>query len=46
VLVRPSNLRWGSWAEFSAGLGQSPKDPWRGLKIVGERWRVISTAVS
>jgi ectoine hydroxylase-related dioxygenase (phytanoyl-CoA dioxygenase family) len=46
VLVRPSNLRWGSWAEFASGLGQSPKDPWRGLKIVGERWRVISTAVS
>jgi ectoine hydroxylase-related dioxygenase (phytanoyl-CoA dioxygenase family) len=42
VLVRPSNLRWGSWPQFAAGLGQSPKDPWRSLRTVGDRWRIIS----
>jgi ectoine hydroxylase-related dioxygenase (phytanoyl-CoA dioxygenase family) len=42
VLVRPSNLRWGSWPEFTAGISSSPKDPWRALKSVGPRWRIIS----
>ena len=42
VLVRPSNLRWGSWPEFAAGIYSSPKDPWRSLKSVGSRWRIIS----
>jgi ectoine hydroxylase-related dioxygenase (phytanoyl-CoA dioxygenase family) len=42
VLVRPSNLRWASWSEFAAGLASSPKDPWRALKSVGPRWRIIS----
>jgi ectoine hydroxylase-related dioxygenase (phytanoyl-CoA dioxygenase family) len=42
VLVRPSNLRWASWPEFAAGLSSSPKDPWRALKRVGSRWRIIS----
>ena len=46
VIVRPSNLRWGSWPEFAAGISSSPKDPWRSLKSVGSRWRIISeTAV-
>lgn len=44
VLVRPSNLRWGSWPEFAAGLSSSPKDPWRHLKAAGPRWRIISHA--
>jgi ectoine hydroxylase-related dioxygenase (phytanoyl-CoA dioxygenase family) len=44
ILVRPSNLRWGSWPEFAAGLSSSPKDPWRWLKQVGPRWRIISSA--
>jgi ectoine hydroxylase-related dioxygenase (phytanoyl-CoA dioxygenase family) len=42
VLVRPSNLRWGSWPEFAAGISSSPKDPWRALKAVGPRWRIVS----
>jgi len=42
VLVRPSNLRWASWPEFAAGLSSSPKDPWRALKSVGPRWRIVS----
>ena len=42
VLVRPSNLRWGSWPEFAAGISSSPKDPWRSLKSVGSRWRIIA----
>jgi ectoine hydroxylase-related dioxygenase (phytanoyl-CoA dioxygenase family) len=42
VLARPSNLRWGSWPEFAAGVSSSPKDPWRALKSVGSRWRIIS----
>jgi ectoine hydroxylase-related dioxygenase (phytanoyl-CoA dioxygenase family) len=44
VLVRPSNLRWGSWPEFAAGISSSPKDPWRALKSVGPRWRIITNA--
>jgi ectoine hydroxylase-related dioxygenase (phytanoyl-CoA dioxygenase family) len=46
VLVRPSNLRWASWAEFAQGLSSSPKDPWRALKSVGSRWRIISNVGS
>jgi hypothetical protein len=42
VLVRPSNLRWGSWPEFAVGISSSPKDPWRALKAVGPRWRIVS----
>ncbi len=46
VLVRPSNLRWGSWPEFAVGLSSSPKDPWRWLKQVGPRWRIISSVAA
>jgi ectoine hydroxylase-related dioxygenase (phytanoyl-CoA dioxygenase family) len=46
VLVRPSNLRWGSWPEFAAGFSCSPKDPWRWLKQVGPRWRIISSVAA
>ena len=46
VLVRPSNLRWGSWPEFATGLSNSPKDPWRALRRVGPRWRIISNDAS
>lgn len=45
VIVRPSNLRWSSWPEFAAGISSSPKDPWRSLKEVGTRWRIISNTV-
>jgi ectoine hydroxylase-related dioxygenase (phytanoyl-CoA dioxygenase family) len=46
VLVRPSNLRWGSWPEFAAGFSNSPKDPWRWSKRVGPRWRIISSVAA
>jgi ectoine hydroxylase-related dioxygenase (phytanoyl-CoA dioxygenase family) len=46
VIVRPSNLRWGSWAQFQAGLVRSPKGPRRGLKKVGDRWRIVSQIAS
>jgi ectoine hydroxylase-related dioxygenase (phytanoyl-CoA dioxygenase family) len=46
VIVRPSNLRWGSWALFHAGLAHSPKGPWRGLKKVGNRWRIVCKTVA
>ena len=46
VLVRPSNLRWGSWAAFREGTPSSPKDPWRWLKPVGTRWRITSHVTS
>jgi len=42
VIVRPSNLRWGSWPEFAAGISSSPNDPWRSLKAVGTRWRIVA----
>ena len=41
VIVRPSNLRWGSWPQFEAGLDHSPNGPWGGLKSVGKRWRIV-----
>lgn len=41
VIVRPSNLRWGSWPQFEAGLDHSPNGPWKALKAVGERWRIV-----
>ena len=41
VIVRPSNLRWGSWPQFQAGLVRSPKGPLGGLKSVGDRWRIV-----
>jgi len=41
VIVRPSNLRWGSWPQFEAGLDHSPNGPWKALKPVGERWRIV-----
>jgi ectoine hydroxylase-related dioxygenase (phytanoyl-CoA dioxygenase family) len=41
VIVRPSNLRWGSWPQFEAGLDHSPNGPWGALKPVGQRWRVV-----
>jgi ectoine hydroxylase-related dioxygenase (phytanoyl-CoA dioxygenase family) len=44
VIVRPSNLRWGSWPQFQAGMAHSPNGPWRGLKTVGERWRIVTIA--
>jgi ectoine hydroxylase-related dioxygenase (phytanoyl-CoA dioxygenase family) len=44
VIIRPNNLRWGSWPQFQAGLVHSPKGPWRGLKSVGDRWRIVTIA--
>lgn len=44
VIVRPSNLRWGSWPQFQAGMAHSPNGPWRGLKNVGDRWRIVTIA--
>jgi ectoine hydroxylase-related dioxygenase (phytanoyl-CoA dioxygenase family) len=44
VIVRPSNLRWGSWPQFHAGMAHSPNGPWRGLKSVGDRWRIVTIA--
>ena len=41
VIVRPSNLRWGSWPQFDAGLDHSPNGPWGALKSVGDRWRIV-----
>jgi ectoine hydroxylase-related dioxygenase (phytanoyl-CoA dioxygenase family) len=41
VIVRPSNLRWGSWPQFAAGLEHSPNGPWGALKSVGKRWRIV-----
>jgi ectoine hydroxylase-related dioxygenase (phytanoyl-CoA dioxygenase family) len=41
VIVRPSNLRWGSWPQFDAGLEHSPNGPWGALKSVGDRWRIV-----
>ena len=41
VIVRPSNLRWGSWPQFDAGLDHSPNGPWGALKSVGKRWRIV-----
>jgi ectoine hydroxylase-related dioxygenase (phytanoyl-CoA dioxygenase family) len=41
VIVRPSNLRWGSWPQFAAGLEHSPNGPWGALKSVGDRWRIV-----
>ena len=46
VIVRPSNLRWSSWPEFAAGISSSPKDPWRSLKEVGTRWRIVSNTAA
>lgn len=46
VMVRPSNLPWGSWPEFAAGIYSSPKDPWRSLKAVGTRWRIVSSTAA
>lgn len=41
VIARPSNLRWGSWPQFEAGLEHSPNGPWGALKSVGKRWRIV-----
>jgi ectoine hydroxylase-related dioxygenase (phytanoyl-CoA dioxygenase family) len=41
VVARPSNLRWGSWPQFEAGLEHSPNGPWGALKSVGKRWRIV-----
>src|SRR5262249_54495163 len=41
VIARPSNLRWGSWPQFEAGLDHSPNGPWKALKSVGDRWRIV-----
>lgn len=41
VITRPSNLRWGSWPQFEAGLDHSPNGPWKALKSVGDRWRIV-----
>lgn len=41
VIARPSNLRWGSWPQFEAGLDHSPNGPWKGLKSVGDHWRIV-----
>jgi ectoine hydroxylase-related dioxygenase (phytanoyl-CoA dioxygenase family) len=46
VIVRPSNLRWSSWPEFAAGISSSPKDPWRSLKAVGTRWRIVGSTAA
>ena len=44
VIVRPSNLRWGSWPQFQAGPARSPNGPFGALKTVGERWRIVNFA--
>lgn len=44
VIVRPSNLRWGSWPQFQAGPARSPNGPFGALKSVGERWRIVNFA--
>jgi ectoine hydroxylase-related dioxygenase (phytanoyl-CoA dioxygenase family) len=41
VIARPSNLRWGSWPQFEAGLDHSPNGPWGALKSVGKSWRIV-----